>query len=59
MHRNFKSANLLLDDRLEAHVSDCGLAPLLPSVSVSQVVLFVRERDYLLNYNKLTPNLTI
>ncbi|KAL4600016.1 hypothetical protein ACB092_11G167500 [Castanea dentata] len=36
VHRNFKSANLLLDDKLELCVSDCGLAPLLSSSSASQ-----------------------
>ncbi|KAF5187472.1 Lrr receptor-like kinase [Thalictrum thalictroides] len=29
VHRNFKSANVLLDNELTAHVSDCGLAPLI------------------------------
>lgn len=37
MHRNFKSANVLLDDDLSVRVSDCGLAPLISSGSVSQV----------------------
>ncbi|XP_060669797.1 protein STRUBBELIG-RECEPTOR FAMILY 3 isoform X1 [Ziziphus jujuba] len=37
VHRNFKSANLLLDEKLEIHVSDCGLAPVLSSASVSQM----------------------
>lgn len=37
VHRNFKSANLLLDDDLSLRVSDCGLAPLISSGSVSQV----------------------
>ncbi|XAR55470.1 Non-specific serine/threonine protein kinase [Bertholletia excelsa] len=37
IHRNFKSANLLLDDDLAIHVSDCGLAPLILSGSVSQL----------------------
>nr|POF02789.1 protein strubbelig-receptor family 3 [Quercus suber] len=37
VHRNFKSANLLLDDKLELCVSDCGLAPLLSSSSASQL----------------------
>ncbi|KAI8551742.1 hypothetical protein RHMOL_Rhmol06G0209900 [Rhododendron molle] len=34
---NFKSANVLLDDELSVHVSDCGLAPLISSGSVSQL----------------------
>ncbi|CAB4274386.1 unnamed protein product [Prunus armeniaca] len=37
VHRNFKSANLLLDDDLSVRVSDCGLAPLISSGSVSQL----------------------
>ncbi|POO03652.1 Tyrosine-protein kinase [Trema orientale] len=37
VHQNFKSANVLLDDKLDAYVADCGLAPLLSSVSVSQM----------------------
>ncbi|CAN6817171.1 unnamed protein product [Brassica oleracea] len=37
IHRNFKSANFLLDDDLSVLVSDCGLAPLISSGSVSQL----------------------
>jgi serine/threonine protein kinase len=37
VHRNFKSANILLDDELNPHVSDCGLASLAPSGSERQV----------------------
>ncbi|XP_059623161.1 protein STRUBBELIG-RECEPTOR FAMILY 3-like [Cornus florida] len=37
VHRNFKSANILLDDELAVHVSDCGLAPLITSNSASQL----------------------
>lgn len=37
MHRNFKSANVLLDDGLAVRVSDCGTAPLIMSGSVSQL----------------------
>ncbi|KAF8391396.1 hypothetical protein HHK36_023700 [Tetracentron sinense] len=37
VHRNFKSANVLLDDELSVRVSDCGLAPLISSASVSQL----------------------
>ncbi|XP_057487291.1 protein STRUBBELIG-RECEPTOR FAMILY 3-like isoform X2 [Actinidia eriantha] len=37
IHRNFKSANVLLDDELAVHVSDCGLASLISSGSVSQL----------------------
>ncbi|XP_058073229.1 protein STRUBBELIG-RECEPTOR FAMILY 3-like isoform X2 [Magnolia sinica] len=34
MHYNFTSANLLLDDELAVHVSECGLAPLILSDSI-------------------------
>ncbi|KAJ8568914.1 hypothetical protein K7X08_032651 [Anisodus acutangulus] len=37
IHRNFKSVNLLLDDELAVHVSDCGLASLISSGAVSQL----------------------
>lgn len=37
IHRNFKSVNLLLDEELAVHISDCGLAPLISSGAVSQV----------------------
>ncbi|KAL3624732.1 hypothetical protein CASFOL_031400 [Castilleja foliolosa] len=37
VHRNFKSANVLLDDELAVLVSDCGLAPLISSGAVSQL----------------------
>lgn len=37
IHRNFKSANVLLDDELSILVSDCGLAPLITAGSVSQL----------------------
>ncbi|VAI45133.1 unnamed protein product [Triticum turgidum subsp. durum] len=31
VHRNFKSANILLDEEHNAHLSDCGLAALTPN----------------------------
>ncbi|XP_061346719.1 protein STRUBBELIG-RECEPTOR FAMILY 3-like isoform X2 [Gastrolobium bilobum] len=37
VHRNFKSANILLDDDLSVRVSECGLAPLITKGSVSQL----------------------
>lgn len=37
IHRNFKSANVLLDDEMAVHVSDCGLAALITSGAVSQL----------------------
>ena len=32
VHRNFKSANILLDEELNPHLSDCGLAALTPNI---------------------------
>lgn len=48
IHRNFKSANVLLDDDLAVRVSDCGLAALIASGSVSQVGImsFVHNMMY-------------
>jgi serine/threonine protein kinase len=43
VHRNFKSGNILLDDELNAHVSDCGLANLAPSGSERQVTIFLLD----------------
>ncbi|XP_009789815.1 protein STRUBBELIG-RECEPTOR FAMILY 3-like isoform X1 [Nicotiana sylvestris] len=37
VHQNFKSANVLLDDELAVHISDCGLAPLMSSDSTTQL----------------------
>lgn len=41
IHRNFKSANVLLDDELAVLVSDCGLAPLILSGAISQVIIIL------------------
>jgi serine/threonine protein kinase len=30
VHRNFKSANILLDDETIPHLSDCGIAAFIP-----------------------------
>ncbi|XP_057505662.1 protein STRUBBELIG-RECEPTOR FAMILY 3-like [Actinidia eriantha] len=38
IHLNFKSANILLENELAVYVSDCGLASLISSGSVSQVI---------------------
>lgn len=42
VHRNFKSANILLDEELNPHLSDCGLAALTPNterqVSSTQMI---------------------
>ncbi|KAI3988205.1 hypothetical protein MKX01_011994 [Papaver californicum] len=46
VHRNFKSANILLDDEISVHVSDCGLAPLLSSGSVSQLPEQLSAKGY-------------
>ncbi|PWA66712.1 leucine-rich repeat protein kinase family protein [Artemisia annua] len=37
VHHNLKSTNILFDNELNARVSDCGLAPLLPSSNISQL----------------------
>ncbi|XP_011096273.1 protein STRUBBELIG-RECEPTOR FAMILY 1 [Sesamum indicum] len=37
MHRNFKSCNVLLEDDLTVRVSDCGLAPLLSTNSMTKL----------------------
>ncbi|KAK1420076.1 hypothetical protein QVD17_21393 [Tagetes erecta] len=37
VHNNLKSTNILFDNELNGRVSDCGLAPLLPSSHVSQL----------------------
>lgn len=37
IHRNFKSCNVLLDDDYLVYISDCGLASLIASGSVSQL----------------------
>ncbi|KAL2483942.1 Protein STRUBBELIG-RECEPTOR FAMILY 8 [Forsythia ovata] len=42
VHRNFKSSNILLDEELNPHLSDCGLAALTPNterqISSTQMV---------------------
>lgn len=37
VHRNFKAGNILIDDDLIVHLSDCGLAPLIASGNVIQL----------------------
>jgi serine/threonine protein kinase len=37
VHRNFKSANILLDDETIPHLSDCGIAALIPIDGEQQV----------------------
>lgn len=37
VHKNFKSANILLEDDLSVRVSDCGFAPLLSENSMAQL----------------------
>lgn len=39
VHRNFRSSNILLDDELNPHVSDCGLAAFTPSSAERQVCI--------------------
>ncbi|KAK6264780.1 Serine-threonine/tyrosine-protein kinase [Theobroma cacao] len=36
VHKNIRSANILLDDKLAVRVSECGLAPLVSSGSLSE-----------------------
>ncbi|KAH9611834.1 hypothetical protein KSS87_019513, partial [Heliosperma pusillum] len=36
VHKNFKSINILLDDKFKPRISDCGLAPLLDSSYTAQ-----------------------
>ncbi|KAK0577874.1 hypothetical protein LWI29_001613 [Acer saccharum] len=43
VNRNFKSANILLDEKLAVHVSDCGLSPLLSSGSTSEGEIYTRR----------------
>ncbi|KAH7654793.1 Non-specific protein-tyrosine kinase protein [Dioscorea alata] len=37
IHQNFEPANVLLDDKLAVHVSECGMASLVSSNSVTQL----------------------
>ncbi|XP_026422237.1 protein STRUBBELIG-RECEPTOR FAMILY 3-like [Papaver somniferum] len=46
VHRNFKSANILLDDEISVHVADCGLASLLSSDSASQLPEQLSAKGY-------------
>ncbi|PKA65843.1 Protein strubbelig-receptor family 6 [Apostasia shenzhenica] len=39
VHKNFKSANILLDADLNPHLSDCGLACLIPSADHQEALL--------------------
>lgn len=38
VHMNFKSANILLDDKFEPLISDCGLASVLSDTYTAQVI---------------------
>ncbi|KAM7249750.1 hypothetical protein ACFE04_000057 [Oxalis oulophora] len=50
VHQNFKSTNILLDDRLIVHASDCGLAPLMLPGSVTQLPGYSASEIELGNY---------
>jgi serine/threonine protein kinase len=39
VHRNFKSANILLDDETIPHLSDCGIAAFIPIDGEWQVII--------------------
>jgi serine/threonine protein kinase len=41
VHKNIKSANILLDSELNPHLSDCGLASYIPNAE--QVILEFME----------------
>ena len=51
VHKNFKSANILLDDELNPHLSDCGIAAFLPNLE--------RQVSLLTNHVMLVPSLVI
>jgi len=36
IHKNFKSSNILLDDDLNPHISDCGFADLIPNQELQE-----------------------
>ncbi|CAL4939822.1 unnamed protein product [Urochloa decumbens] len=36
IHKNFKSSNILLDDELNPHISDCGFADLIPNQELQE-----------------------
>ncbi|KAG8063121.1 hypothetical protein GUJ93_ZPchr0003g17320 [Zizania palustris] len=36
IHKNFKSSNILLDDELNPHLSDCGFADLIPKQELQE-----------------------
>lgn len=42
VHKNFKSANILLDAELNPHLSECGLAGFIPNLDY-QVTLFFHD----------------
>ncbi|PON52146.1 Tyrosine-protein kinase [Parasponia andersonii] len=46
VHRNFKSANILLDEDLNPHLSDCGLAALTPNTERQVLTQMVGQFGY-------------
>lgn len=45
IHKNFKSANILLDAELNPHISDCGLSNLVTNVEDEVVVSCLKYQD--------------
>ncbi|CAA6661410.1 unnamed protein product [Spirodela intermedia] len=45
VHKNVKSANILLDEELNPYLSDCGLASLIPTPRVCDVRIYTVKSD--------------
>lgn len=44
VHKNFKSANILLDNELNPHLSDCGLASIVPEADQVDFSFILRRK---------------